>query len=59
MALWAAIALVVQIVVYLAVRLLVPDLVMRQIPEGKVGAGVFLGVVSLAAGILNAASMTY
>jgi len=58
MALWAAIALVVQIVVYLVVRLLVPDVV-RHIPEGKVGAGVFLGVVSLAAGILNAASMTY
>jgi putative membrane protein len=58
MALWAAIALVVQIVVYLAVRFLVPD-VARHIPEGKVGAGVFLGVVSLAAGILNAACMTY
>lgn len=58
MALWAAIALAVQIVVYLVVRLLVPD-VGRHIPEGKVGAGVFLGVVSLAAGILNAASMTY
>jgi len=58
MALWAAIALAVQIVVYLVVRLLVPDVV-RHIPEGKVGAGVFLGVVSLAAGILNAASMTY
>jgi putative membrane protein len=58
MALWAAIALVVQIVVYLVVRLVVPD-VTRLIPEGKVGAGVFLGVVSLAAGILNAACMTY
>ena len=58
MALWAAIALAVQIAVYLVVRLLVPDVV-RHIPEGKVGAGVFLGVVSLAAGILNAASMTY
>ncbi|HWI99852.1 MAG TPA: DUF350 domain-containing protein [Burkholderiales bacterium] len=58
MALWAAIALAVQIVVYLVVRLLVPDVV-RHIPEGKVGAGVFLGVASLAAGILNAASMTY
>jgi len=40
MALWAAIALVVQIVVYLVVRLLVPDVV-RHIPEGKVGAGCF------------------
>lgn len=58
MALWAAIALVVQIVVYLLVRLLLPGIV-RHIPEGRVGAGVFLGAVSLAAGILNAACMTY
>jgi putative membrane protein len=57
MALWAAIALAVQIVVYLVVRLIVPDIT-RHIPEGKVGAGVFLGVASLAAGILNAACMT-
>jgi putative membrane protein len=57
MALWAAIALAVQIVVYLVVRAIVPDIT-RHIPEGKVGAGVFLGVASLAAGILNAACMT-
>ena len=58
MALWAVIALAVQIVVYVVVRLIVPD-VTRHIPEGKVGAGVFLGSVSLAAGMLNAACMTY
>ena len=58
MALWAVIALAVQIVVYVVVRLIVPEL-SRHIPEGKVGAGVFLGSVSLAAGILNAACMTY
>ena len=58
MALWAAIALVVQLLAYFAVRLLVPD-VGRQIPDGKVAAGLFLGATSLAAGILNAACMTY
>jgi putative membrane protein len=58
MAIWAMVALVVQIAVYLAVRLLLPGIV-RHIPEGRVGAGVFLGAVSLAAGILNAACMTY
>jgi putative membrane protein len=58
MALWAAIALAVQIVVYLAVRALMPDIV-RHIADGKAAAGVFLGVVSLAAGIVNAACMTY
>src|SRR5262245_18228667 len=39
MALWAAIALAVQILVYLVVRLLFPDVVGRHIAEGKVGAG--------------------
>lgn len=58
MMLWAAIALVVQLVVFIAVRLFLPDLT-RQITDAKVAAGVFLGAVSLAAGILNAACMTY
>ena len=58
MAIWALVALVGQIVVYLVVRAMVPGIV-RHIPEGQVGAGVFLGAVSLAAGILNAACMTY
>ena len=58
MALWAAIALAVQILVYLAVRGLLPDLI-RHIPEGKAGSGVFLGAASLAAGVLNAACLTY
>jgi putative membrane protein len=57
MALWAAIALLVQLLVYFAVRMLVPDLG-RQIPDGKIAAGIFLGATSLAAGILNAACMT-
>jgi putative membrane protein len=58
MAVWAVVALLVQIAVYLAVRALMPGVV-RHIPEGRVGAGVVLGMVSLAAGILNAACMTY
>jgi len=58
MAIWAVVALVVQIVVYLVMRALMPGIV-RHIPEGRVGAGVILGAVSLAAGILNAACMTY
>ncbi len=58
MMLWAAIALVVQILVFVAVRLMVRD-IGRQITEGKVATGVFLGALSLGAGILNAACMTY
>ena len=57
MLIWALIALVVQLASYLIVRALIPALV-RGIPEGKVAQGVFLGAVSIAAGILNAACMT-
>lgn len=58
MMLWAAIALVVQLLVFVIVRLLLPDLT-RHITEGRVASGVFLGAVSVAAGIANAACMTY
>ena len=56
--LWALIALLVQVVSYLVVRALLPDLP-RHIAEGQVASGAFLGCVSLAGGILNAACMTY
>jgi putative membrane protein len=58
LAIWATIALVVQLLVYLATRMLLPDLA-RDIPAGKVASGVFLGAMSVSAGILNAASMSY
>lgn len=58
MAIWGLIALVIQLLVYLAARLLLPDLA-RDIPAGKVATGVFIGALSLAIGILNAACMTY
>ena len=58
MAIWGLIALVIQLLVYLAARLLLPDLA-HDIPAGKVATGVFLGALSLAIGIINAACMTY
>ena len=57
MLIWALIAFVVQLASYLIVRGLIPALV-RDIAEGKVAQGVFLGAVSIVAGILNAACMT-
>ena len=54
----SVIALVVQILVFVVVRMLLPGLT-TQIEEGKFASGAFLGMVSLAAGVLNAASMTY
>jgi putative membrane protein len=58
MAVWGLIAMIIQLLVYLAARLLMPDLV-RDIPAGKVATGVFLGALSVAIGILNAACMSY
>ena len=58
MMLWALIAAIVQLLVYVAVRYSLFN-VSRRIPEGQVATGIVLGAVSFAAGILNAACMTY
>ncbi len=58
MILWGGIALVVQILTFLAVRVIFPRLV-ADIPAGKVSKGIFLGVVSIVVGMLNAACLTY
>ena len=58
MVVWGLIALIIQLMVYGVARLLLPDLA-RDIPAGKIATGVFLGALSLAIGILNAACMTY
>jgi putative membrane protein len=58
MMLWAAIALAVQLMVYVAVRFTLLN-VTRRIPDGQVASGIVLASISIAAGVLNAASMTY
>ncbi len=58
MILWGIVALVVQIIVFFLVRSLFKKLV-DAIREGIVSKGLFLGALSLAAGILNAACMSY
>jgi putative membrane protein len=55
---WSIIALIVQIVVYFVVRIPVHDLSGR-IAAGEIAPAIWLGISSLAAGTLNAASMTY
>lgn len=55
---WGLVALVVQILAYWLVRLVVPNLSQR-VAGGEMAAALFLGAASLAAGIVNAASMTY
>ncbi len=57
MVLWGLVALIVQVLVYLLIRLPMPR-VSKRIEDGEVAAGIWLGGWSVVAGILNAASMT-
>ena len=58
MMLWGVIAALVQLLVYVAVRYTLLNVV-RRIPDGQVATGVVLATISVSAGILNAACMTY
>ena len=55
--LWGVVALIVQVLVYLLIRLPMPR-ISERIEADEVAAGIWLGACSLVAGILNAASMT-
>jgi putative membrane protein len=57
-AIWALIALIVQVIVYFIVRIPVPNLSPR-IEQGEIAPAIWLGLASLSAGVLNAACMTY
>lgn len=57
-AVWGLVALVVQIAAYLLLRVPVSNLSGR-IAEGQIAAGIWLGAGSLAAGMVNAACMSY
>ncbi len=56
-AIWSLIALVVQVLAYYVARIPVPDL-SKRIGAGEFGAAVWLGLSSLTAGVLSAASMS-
>ncbi len=56
--LWAIVALVVQIAVFVTVSLSFSGIV-KQIAADHTGAAIFVATLSLAAGILNAACMTW
>ncbi|WP_234685720.1 DUF350 domain-containing protein [Bradyrhizobium monzae] len=55
---WAAIALIVQVAVFYIVKIPVPNLSGR-IAAGELAPAIWLGLSSLAAGLLNAACMIY
>ena len=58
MAIWGLIALIVQIAAFVVVKMLIPSIT-QDIPAGKGAQGFFLGSLSLAVGLLNAACMSY
>ena len=57
MVLWGLVALIVQILVYVVIRLPMPR-ISERIEADEVAAGIWLGSCSIVAGILNAAAMT-
>jgi putative membrane protein len=57
MLLWAAVALVAQLVAYGITRLVLPQL-SSHVSEGKTASGIFLAAIAVAIGLLNAAAMT-
>ena len=58
MAIWGFLALAIQLLVFVIARIALPNIAV-DIPAGKTAPGFFLGAISIAAGILNAACMTY
>jgi putative membrane protein len=58
MAIWGFIALAIQLLVFVIARIALPHIA-QDIPAGKQASGFFLGAISIAAGILSAACMTY
>ena len=58
MAVWSAVALVVQLALFLLATVVLREL-SRHIEDGNLAAGVVLGAASIAIGLLNAACMTY
>lgn len=58
MAVWSAVALLVQIALFLLVSAVLRGL-SRDIENGNLAAGITLATASIVVGLLNAASMTY
>ena len=58
MVIWGFLALLVQLIVFVIARISFPKIVV-DIPAGKQASGFVLGAISIAAGLLNAACMTY
>ncbi|OED42691.1 hypothetical protein ACH42_11880 [Endozoicomonas sp. (ex Bugula neritina AB1)] len=58
MALWGFVALIIQAATFFSVRVAMPK-ISERIANDEMAAGILLGGVSIAAGLLNAACLTY
>jgi putative membrane protein len=58
MLIWSLIALLVQLLAYFLVHRLLPHLP-RDVADGKLASGVFLGATAISFGLLSAACMSY
>ncbi len=58
MLIWAFIALLIQILVFLVLKTVFSSLV-EDVSQDKISSAIFLSVFSVAVGLLNAASMSY
>jgi putative membrane protein len=58
MLVWSVISLVVQLLAFAITRAVIPT-ISKNVEEGQLASGVFLGAVAIALGLLNAACMTY
>ncbi len=57
-AIWAVVAMIIQLVVFLFMRLTFPKVVI-SIREGERARAIFLACISICAGLINSASMSY
>ena len=57
-AIWSVIALIVQVIAYCVAQIPDPHL-SKRIAAGEMASAIWLGLVSVTAGLLSAASMTY
>ncbi len=56
---WGVVALIAQVFAFLLVRFLFMPKIVQRINDNEISAGIMLGGVSIAVGLLNAACMTY
>ena len=57
-AMWSIVAIIIQVATYFVVQLAFPKIA-KRIEDGEVPSAIWLAAASIAAGMLNAASLTY